>query len=127
MQRVSSQARAAELHSTDLQAELRHQQEVAEERDAEIRRLQKVSKLAQPFGSVRLRDSTDAVSTPCADSVLVHVMHIHAVYRQCHHMLQLCLYLLSLCNVNKISENAVIMRDRDNTLLCADLGLTQVL
>lgn len=52
MQRVSSQARAAELHSTDLQAELRHQQEVAEEGDAEIRRLQKVSHLAQPFESM---------------------------------------------------------------------------
>jgi hypothetical protein len=42
MQRVSSEAKAADLHSSDLQAELRHQQEVSEERDAEIRRLQKV-------------------------------------------------------------------------------------
>ena len=43
MQRVSSQARAADLHSSDIQAELRHQQELVEERDAEIRRLQKVT------------------------------------------------------------------------------------
>ncbi len=42
MQRVSSEAKAADLHSSDLQAELRHQQEGSEERDAEIRRLQKV-------------------------------------------------------------------------------------
>ncbi len=42
MQRVSSEAKAADLHSSDLQAELRHQQEGAEEKDAEIRRLQKV-------------------------------------------------------------------------------------
>lgn len=42
MQRVSSEARAAELHSTDLQAELRHHQEVSEEKDSELRRLQKV-------------------------------------------------------------------------------------
>lgn len=43
MQRVSSQAKAADLHSSDIQAELRHQQELVEERDAEIRRLQKVT------------------------------------------------------------------------------------
>jgi len=42
MQRVSSEAKAADLYSSDLQAELRHQQEGSEERDAEIRRLQKV-------------------------------------------------------------------------------------
>ena len=42
LQRVSSEARAADLHSTDLQAELRHQQELSEEKDAELRRLQKV-------------------------------------------------------------------------------------
>lgn len=42
MQRVSSEAKAADLHSSDLQAELRHQQEVLEEKDVETRRLQKV-------------------------------------------------------------------------------------
>lgn len=42
MKRVSSEARAAELRSNDLQAELRHHQELAEEKDMETRRLQKV-------------------------------------------------------------------------------------
>lgn len=57
MQRVSSQARAAELHSTDVQAELRHQQEVAEERDAEIRRLHMVSHLPRPLSCTCVQDS----------------------------------------------------------------------
>lgn len=54
MQRVSSEAKAADLHSSDLQAELRHQQEISEERDAEIRRLQKVYtvQLQMPKGPV---------------------------------------------------------------------------
>ena len=80
MQRVSSQARAAELHSTDLQAELRHQQEVAEEKDAEIRRLQKVSKLAQPsVCSQRMyRRCVHAVSRCC--TFVMSCLHTHAMY-----------------------------------------------
>ena len=113
VQRVSSQARAADLHSTDLQAELRYQQEVAEERDAEIRRLQKVSKLALPSESVYLQDCTDAVFMPCPDCTQI-MLYIIMPCIEC--ITTCCLYLLLSCSVYKVSEDAVIMHARDNSL-----------